>query len=136
MKTIRQSGMIVILLLFISSCASSTATIPTKYNLDDQLEKVSNISRFGIISWDKVDKQSFILQTGGNDYYLIILECTSHTLPSANTIHISDDRSLIWPFYSNVVVNDDGWEDSYIINRIYRFRDFEQVETIRTLLLR
>jgi hypothetical protein len=135
MKTIRQSVRIFILLLIVSACATSPATIPPKYNLDNQLENVPNISGYNMMSWDRIDNQSFILQTGPNDYYLIVLESRSRTLPSASTIQFSDDRSLVWPRFSNVIVNDDGWEDSYMINRIYRFRDCAQVEEVRTLLL-
>jgi hypothetical protein len=136
MKTIRQSVRIFIIMLIASACATSPATIPPKYNLDNQLENVPNISRFKIMSWDNVDNQSFVLQTGPNDYYLIVLESMCHTLPFASTIKISDDRSPIWPSYSNVIVNDDGWEDSYMINRIYKFKDYTQVEAIRAILCR
>ena len=135
MKTIRQSVKILITLLITSACATEPATVPPKYNLDSQLENVPNISRFNMVSWDSIDKQSFILQTGPSDYYLIVLESMACSLPFASTIQISNENSLIWPSYSNVVVNDDGWEDSYMINRIYRFKDHAQIEAIRSLLL-
>jgi hypothetical protein len=135
MKTIRQSVRIFIILLIISACASAPATIPQKYNLDGQLENVPHIYRVSIISWDRVDKQSLILQTGPTNYYLIVLESMACSLPFAGAIQISDDSPMIWHNYSNVIVNDDGWEDSYMINRIYRFKDYSQVEAIRAHLL-
>jgi len=108
--------------------------IPEKYNLDDQMENVPGISRFNMMGWERVDTQSFILQTGPNDYYLIILDTKSPTLPSSNTIEISNTGYMVWPGYNNVIVNDDGFEDTYVINRIYKFKDYDQVKAIKARL--
>jgi len=136
MKTIRQYIKMVIIFLMASACATVPATIPEKYNLDNQLENVPNISGFSLMSWEKVDNQSFILQTSPNDYYLIILDSKSDALPFTRTIQITNTDSLFWPGYSNVIGNDDGWEDSYIINKIYRFKNCNQVDLIREELSR
>ncbi len=136
MKTLRKYIFFVIMFLVSAGCATSPPTISEKYNLDDQLEGVHNITRFNLMSWDKIDNQSFILQTGPNDYYLIILDSKSNKLPVTNTIQISNVDSLIWPGYSNVIINDDGWEDAYVINKIYRFKNCTQVDLIRAQLNR
>jgi len=134
MKTIRQSVRLLIALLFVSACSTAPVRIPEKYNLDNQLENVPHIFKFSLMSWAAVDNQSFILQTSPNNYYLIILDIKSNRLPFSNSIQISNTGYMIWPGYNNVLVNDDGFEDSYIINKIYRFKDYEQVRAIRAQL--
>jgi hypothetical protein len=136
MKTIRLSINLAIILFILSACATSPATLSEKYNLDNQLENVPQIFELNLISWDIVDNQSFILQSNPGDYYLIILESSSNTLPFCNTINISNNSSAAWPNYNNVIVNDDGWEDRYMIEKIYKFRDYSQVESIKAQLSR
>jgi len=136
MKTIRQLVSLAIILLMSSACATAPARLSEKYNLDNQLEYVPQLFELNLISWDRVDNQSFILQTSPSEYYLIILESKSHSLPFCNTITISNTNSVVWPNYNNVIVNDDGWEDSYTIDKIYKFRDYAQVKAIRAQLTR
>jgi hypothetical protein len=38
---------------------------------------------------------------------------------------------MVKPGYNNVIVQGSGFKDTYIINRIYKFKDYEQVKTIR-----
>jgi hypothetical protein len=134
MKTIRQSISCFFIMLLASACAGALATIPEKYNLDNQLENVTTMSRVDFKSWERIDNQSFILQTGTSDYYLVVLESEANSLPSINSIQISNDDYLFWPGYSTVTLNDDGWEDSYIINRVYKFKDCSQVEVVKAQL--
>jgi|WetSurSiteA1Bulk_404760.scaffolds.fasta_scaffold198368_1 hypothetical protein len=136
MKTIRLSINLAIILFILSACATAPATLSEKYNLDNQLENVPQIFELNLISWDIVDNQSFILQSNLGDYYLIILESSSNTLPFCNTINISNTSPVAWPNYNNVIVNDDGWEDRYMIEKIYKFRDYSQVESIKAQLSR
>jgi hypothetical protein len=136
MKTIRLSMNLGIILFMLSACATAPATLSEKYNLDNQLENVPKIFELTLISWDIVDNQSFILQTSPSDYYLIILEFSSNTLPFCSTINISNTNAVAWPNYNNVIVNDDGWEDRYMIEKIYKFRDYSQIESIKAQLSR
>ena len=68
--------------LLMSSCATGGIELPEKYNLDNQLESVSYISKYqGYIGWEMVDRQSFVLQTSPSDYYLIVLQIPAPDLP-------------------------------------------------------
>jgi hypothetical protein len=133
MKTIRQLVTLGIIIFIASACATSS-TIPEKYNLDNQLENVSNISISKLMRWDRVDNQCFTLQTSPTDYYLIVLEDMTNTLSFANTVQLSKIDTSFWRAYSDVILNDDGWEESYAISKIYKFRDHEQVREIRAQL--
>ncbi len=45
------------------SCATvPPPALPDKYNLDDELESVDQISTFRVPRWQNVDKQSIILR--------------------------------------------------------------------------
>jgi hypothetical protein len=133
MKTIRQLVTLGIIIFMASACATSS-TIPEKYNLDNQLENVSNITMSSLMSWDRVDNQCFTLQTSPTDYYLIVLEDMTNTLPFTNTVQISNIDTSFWRGYGDVILNDDGWEESCTIRKIYKFRDHEQVQEIRAQL--
>ncbi|MBN1625975.1 MAG: hypothetical protein JW944_05575 [Deltaproteobacteria bacterium] len=134
MKTIRQSVKIFIILLMTLSCGGRLAVVPEKYNLDNQLENVHNMPSLSIMEWDIVDNQSFILQTGPRDYFLIILGSKSLSLSCADSIRISNGVNFISPGYNNVIINDDGWEDTCQINKIYRLKDYGEAEMIRAQL--
>ncbi|MGA1865040.1 MAG: DUF6491 family protein [bacterium] len=123
------------MMLFVSSfCAYARAEVPAKYNLDNQLEKVSEISKYNFMSWDKVDNQSFILQTSPSDYYLIVLSSPSGRLAYSETISIPDTNAMVKPGYNNVIIKGNGFKDTCIISRIYKFKDSEQVKAIKTQL--
>jgi hypothetical protein len=134
MKTIRQFITLAITLLLASACATTSSTIPKKYNLDDQLENVADIPRSNLMSWDTVDNQCFTLQTSSSDYYLIVLEDRANTLFFTGSIQISNMDASFRGNYGDVILNDDGWEDRYSISKIYKFRDHEQVREIKAQL--
>lgn len=123
------------MMLFVSSlCTYARAGVPVKYNLDNQLEKVSEISKYNFMSWDKVDNQSFILQTSPSDYYLIVLSSPSDRLIYSETISIPDINAMVKPGYNNVIVKGNGFKDICIINRIYKLKDSEQIKDIKKQL--
>jgi hypothetical protein len=134
MKAVKQLAVISLVLFIASVCAAATNEIPAKYNLDSQLSKVSEISKYNFMSWDKVDKQSFVLQTGPSDYYLIVLSSPSDKLFFTESIQISDTNDMVRPGYNNVIAKGNGFKETYIINRIYKFKDSGQVKTIREQL--
>jgi len=134
MKTIKQPWMISMMLFVSSLCTYARAGVPVKYNLDNQLEKVSEISKYNFMSWDKVDNQSFILQTSPSDYYLIVLSSPSDRLIYSETISIPDINAMVKPGYNNVIVKGNGFKDICIINRIYKLKDSEQIKDIKKQL--
>jgi hypothetical protein len=134
MKVIKQLAVISVVIFLASVCAAATAEIPAKYNLDKQLEKVSQISDYNFMDWDKIDKQSFILQTSPNTFYLIVLSSPSDKLLFTETIKISSNNNMVKPGYNNVIARGAGFSETYIINKIYRIKDSKQVKEIKAQL--
>jgi hypothetical protein len=130
MEAIKRIAILFTAVFMAYACSAQSAELPAKYNLDDQLQKVSEISKYHFMSWERVDRQSFVLQTSPSDYYLIVLSSPSDRLPFAETIQIPDTNAMVKPGYNNVIVRGSGFSDTYIINRIYKFRDYAQVKTI------
>jgi hypothetical protein len=131
MKKIKITAMIFTAIFAAFTCSAESAELPAKYNLDNQMQKVSEISKYNFMSWERVDNQSFVLQTSPSDYYLIVLSSPSDKLNFAETIKIPDTNAMVKPGYNNVIVQGSGFTDTYIINRIYKFKDYAQVKTIR-----
>jgi len=134
MKTIKKLTGISTVLLIALLCAAAWAEMPAKYNLDNQLEKVTEISKYNFMSWEKVDRQSFVLQTSPSDYYLIVLSSPSDKLLFTETIKIPDTNAMVKPGYNNVIVQGSGFKETYIINKIYKFKDSKQVKEIKDQL--
>jgi hypothetical protein len=86
------------------------------------------------MSWEKVDNQSIILQTGPSDYYLIVLLQPSHSLVFSEAIGISDTRDMIKSGFDNVVVEDSAGTNSYIIHKIYKLENRQQAKEIKKRL--
>ena len=55
------------------SCATTQRTLPEKYNLDDELDAVRQISIYDVSSCENVDDQSIILEADRMSYYLLVL---------------------------------------------------------------
>lgn len=77
MKVMIRVSSIFVLLIMAVSCATTPRALPEKYNLDDYLEAVDQISTSRVSGWEEVDNQSFVLRTTfkaiRTDYYLIVL---------------------------------------------------------------
>jgi hypothetical protein len=131
MRAIKQLIGIFVLLLILSACATTPAKMPDKYNLDGQLERVTEILRYNMMGWDAVDMQSFVLQTTPSDYYLIVLASPSDRLVFAEVVGINATGDVVKPGYNTVFVKGTTSEETYIINKIYKFKDFEQVKAIK-----
>ena len=134
MRVIKQMTVILSLFMLVSACATGSKIVSSKYDLDNQLEQVPNISRFNMMGWDKVDRQSFILQATPGDYYLIVLLRPSYELMFSESIAISSIGSMIWPGYNHVVVLDDNFRVPYVIDKIYRLDGREQAREITAQL--
>lgn len=119
--------------LLMSSCATGRIELPEKYALDSQLESVSYISKYqGYFSWDMVDYQSFILETSPSTFYLIVLQRAASELPFSESIRISNSGSRVRAGMDTVTVLGPSVKGPpYIIEKIYRLKDREQVRSIR-----
>jgi len=123
-----------VILLLASICFAAPPTIPAKYDLDKQLEKVDSIYRYKFMGWEKIDAQSFVLQVSPSEYYLVVLSSQAPKLPFAEHIRIDSTNNMVRPGYNNVFIRSSGMTEEYIINRIYRFKDYKQVQDIEAQL--
>ena len=57
----------------IVSCAATQRTLPLKYDLDDKLEAVRQISIYNVSNCENIDDQSIILEADRKNYYLLVL---------------------------------------------------------------
>ncbi len=131
MKNFKQFAFILILTLFLSSCATTSFKTAEKYNLDNQLEPVSEILKYNLMGWETVDNQSFILQTAPSQYYLIILTHPADQLMFTETISITHTGDMVKPGYDSVTVFAPPLTQKYVIYKIYKLKDREQIDTIR-----
>lgn len=136
MKAMNQWARILATLFIVSKCVVAYAEIPAKYNLDNQLEQISEISDNNFREWEMVDDQSFILQNSPSDYYLIVLRSPSDELPVNDSVKISETNTIIKPGLSKVIVRSNGIKDRYIVYKIYKLKGADQAEEIRAQLIR
>jgi hypothetical protein len=134
MRAIKLLSLTFVTLLFLSACATAPVSTSDKYNLDNQLQRVNEISKFSMMGWERVDRMSFILQTTPSDYYLFVLNYPSDELPFAENIRISTTGSFVRPGYNKVTVYGTNSNRDYVIDKIYKFKDYEQVKEIRKQL--
>ena len=134
MRVIKLFSLIFVALLALSACATAPVGTKEKYNLDSQLQSVAEITKFNMMGWEHVDRMSFILQTTPSDYYLFVLNHPSDELPFAENIYISSTGSFVRPGYNNVTVFGVNSKNNYVIDKIYKFKDYEQAKEIRKQL--
>lgn len=135
MKTMIKVSFISVLLIMAVSCATTPRAIPEKYNLDNDLEAVKQISTFKEITWIEVDKQSIILRVDWRDYYLLVFHRPVHGMNFIHSIGVYGTGPNIISGYDRVVVNDSTGTWYYVIDKIYRLKDWEQAEKIKERLL-
>ena len=124
-----------LILLILSSCTTASMTLPEKYSLDDQLERVTGISRYRVTEWHEVDQQSLIIKTGLSEYYLLVLDIPSNLLLFTDRISITSSASTILAGFDRVTLYYPGsLMDSYKIERIYRIKDRKQMRSIKKQL--
>lgn len=135
MKPIRLFIPIFFALLMLSACATGPVKLADKYNnLDNQLEEVTEISRFNLMSWEKIDNQSFILQTSPSRFYLILLRRPAWEMPFAESIAISSTGNLVKPGYDRVTVFGTSQTEDYVIHKIFKLKDREAAKQIKEQL--
>ena len=115
MKEMIKVSSIFVLLIMVMSCATTPRTLPEKYNLDNDLERIDQISRFKVSGFEQVDNQSFILRANfkaiRDDYYLVVLRRPIHTLYSNVSIGIEDTASKDRAYSTDRIVSE-GRESS------------------------
>ena len=136
MKSFRQFFVILASLFLISACAGTPLKSLEKYDLDSQLEPVSEILRYNLMGWETVDNQSLILQTSPSQYYLIVLIYPSDQLMYAEHISISNTGDMVKSGFDKVTVYGSPMHDTYVIEKIYKLKDRDQVNAIREQLTR
>lgn len=134
MRAIRLLSITFVILLFLYACATAPVSKPEKYNLDNQLQSVNEIYKFNMMSWERVDMMSFILQATPSDYYLFVLNYPSDELPFAENIRISTTGSFVRRGFNKVTVYGSSSNKDYVIDKIYKFKDYEQAKEIKKQL--
>jgi hypothetical protein len=134
MRVNKQTVILCILFFIISACATTQGKKADKYNLDDQLEVVSDITRYNLMSWETVDNQSFILQTSPSQFYLIVLIQPSNDLVFTESISISHTGAMIKPGYDRVTVFGPTKSEPYVIDKIFKLKDREEAKAIKAQL--
>ena len=134
MKAIKLIAILCILFFIISACATAPGKNAEKYNLDDQLELVSEITRYNLMSWETIDTRSFILQTSPAQFYLMVLTYPAYDLPFAESISISHTGVTVKSGYDKVTVFGSTKNDSYVIDKIYKLKDREEASAIKAQL--
>ena len=125
---------IFVFFIMVVSCAITPRVLPEKYNLDNDLEAVEQISTFKEITWKKVDKQSIILRVDWKEYYLLVLRRPIFSMSFIHTLSIDSTSHNITSGYDRIIVNDSTGTWYYVIDKIYKLRDWEQAEEIKERL--
>lgn len=134
MKEIIKVSAVFVFLIMAVSCASTSVSIPEKYNLDNYLETVDRISTFKVSSWEQVDMRSIILRVNWNDYYLLVLHRPIISTYANLDIGVTRTAFSITAGFDRIVVMDHDGPDYYYIQNIYRLKDREQVKEIKERL--
>lgn len=134
MKFFKPFAIFFMLLFITSGCATTSAPTAGKYDLDEQLEAVSEILRYNLMGWEAVDNQSFILQTSPSDYYLIVLISPSDRLRFTEDIGITHTGNMVKPGYDKVIVYSSPYTETFVISKIFRLQDREEANAVRERL--
>jgi len=126
-----------IIAFFASACATAPGTLPEKYNLDNSLEPIEEISAVKSPSFELVDNQSIILRVNWDEYYLLVLRRPVKTRDSNPSIGI--DRVVTGVTSGITSGHDRIYLDSspgqyYVIDIIYKLKGEKQAEEIKERL--
>ena len=119
MKVMIKLFSIFVFFIMVVSCATTPRVLPEKYNLDNDLEAVEQISTFKEITWKKVDKQSIILRVDWKEYYLLVLRRPIFSMSFIHTLSIDSTSHNITSGYDRIIVNDSTGTWYYVIDKIY-----------------
>lgn len=130
MKAIIKIFSIFVILIMVASCATVQRPIPEKYNFDKELKAVDHISTFKRPRWIEVDRQSLVLRVNWRDYYLVILHRPMDDTILPMTIGLSSTASTITAGSDMVIVKDANLTKYYLIEKIYKLKDWAQTDEI------
>jgi hypothetical protein len=134
MKKMIKASFIFLFFIMLLPGTATPDTLPEKYNLDDDLEAIQQISTFEIRYWEKVDNQSIIIRANWKDYYLFVLRRPIDSMFFIHTIAIDSMGPTIISGDSRIVMNDGTVTQYFVIDKIYRIKDWDQVEEIKKRL--
>jgi hypothetical protein len=129
-KIIKYAGFLFVSLVLVA-CAATPLKMANKYNFDNDLKEITDITSFRIDSWQSIDDQSLILKTDINNYYLVILQYPAFNLPFAQSIGVSESVGKISKGFDSIIVTDSGHADSYRIYKMYKIDSKEKVAEIK-----
>ena len=134
MKAIKLFIGIFMISLLATACSTTGIRLPEKYNLDNELTEAKEITGFRIDSWESIDFQSLIIRTIGKDYYLLVLQRPATQLPSSETIGTTLSMERLRTGFDHVIVADSTGSESYIIQKMYKFKDREEALKFKEIL--
>ena len=108
MKIMWKVSSVFVLLILVISCAATPRVLPEKYNLDNELKKVKQISAFRDIDVELVDNQSIILEVNRNEYYLLVLRRPIDIQYSQMSISIDNTASKDRAYSTQRVITGDN----------------------------
>ncbi len=134
MKAITKLSGILILSLLAIACATAPFKVADKYNFDNELQEQKEISNFRIDSWESIDHQSLIIRSNFNEFYLVVLQRPAISLPASESIGITVTINRVKSGFDNIIVADSHGTESYIIHKMYKFKDEVQKREIKKRL--
>jgi len=136
MKEMLKSLCVFSFFIIFSACATTQQGLPAKYDLGKELKEINQINTFQLSSWEEVDNQSIILETGLHKYYLLVLRNPIIGVIPSLTIGISSTISSITARFDKIFINEGGVTQYYFIDKIYELKDRKQVDEIKKQLLK
>jgi hypothetical protein len=76
-----------------------------------------------------------VLVSGNTDFYLIVLRIRTEDLPYADKVSIADTKSTVTAGKSQAVISFGSHKESYVIEKIYKLKDYEQMIEIKAKLI-
>ena len=131
MKSFKLITIFSMLLFITSACATAPSPGAGKYDLDNQLEPVSEVLRYNLMGWEAVDSQSFILQTAPSQFYLVVLTRPADRLMFTENISITHTGATLKPGYDKVTVYSSPYTETYVIYKIYKLKDRDEADAIK-----
>jgi hypothetical protein len=134
MKVMKKLAVLLSVMFIVSACAGAAVKPYEKYDLDDQLEPASEILRYNLMGWEKIDSQSFVLQTSPSQFYLIVLVRPSDRLLFTESISITNTGNMVKPGYDKVIVMDESGDNTFVIYKMYKLKDRQEANEIEEQL--
>ncbi len=124
---------IVALLVMMAACVTTTTSVnlPDKYNLDDNLRSVSQISAVGASNWSQVDEQSLMMTANGK-FYLLVLDKPLETMDEK--VGFIGSVTSVRAGYSKIYVGTSAGRRYYSTAKIFELAGAAQAKEIKKQL--